>query len=150
MIFLASVREMFGNSVGETETIFHSGFHLPKIHHARHEHGAHDSRRHEPRLKDRDVIAWRRSAVTFLAPVRAETEQQEHSVKRTRGTRAPHILATTGRVLMLRVAHRTVAHMRPTCYQSLCVFNILSACSRFLGCTLASSCWLFCGALDGR
>jgi len=44
--------------------------------------------------------------VTLLAPVRAETEQQEHSVKRARGTGAPYILATTGRTLMLRFAHR--------------------------------------------
>jgi hypothetical protein len=59
------------------------------------------------------------AAVTFLAPVRAETEQQEHSVKRTRGTRAPYILAPTGRALMLRFAHRTAPDMRPTCYQLL-------------------------------
>ena len=70
------------------------------------------------------------AAVTFLAPVRAETEQQEHSVKRTRGTRAPYILAPTGRALMLRFAHRTAPDMRPTCYQSYslqypdCVFKL--------------------------
>src|SRR6266436_5901304 len=59
------------------------------------------------------------AAVTFLAPVRAETEQPEHSLKRARESRAPYILATTGRALMLRFAHRTVAHMRPAYYQSL-------------------------------
>jgi len=34
---------------------------------------------------------------------------------------------------MLCFGHRTVADMRPTCYQSLCVFNILSACSSSSG-----------------
>jgi len=46
------------------------------------------------------------AVVTSLEPVRAETEQQEQSVKRARGTRALYILASAGRALMLRLRHR--------------------------------------------
>jgi hypothetical protein len=39
---------------------------------------------------------------------------------------------------MLRFADSTTSDVRPTCYQSLLVFRILTACSRSLGCFSAS------------
>jgi hypothetical protein len=100
------------------------------------------------RFKDRDVIAARRSGGHILGTCTGRRPNNRST--RSNGPGEPERLTfSLPQEGHLCFAFVTGPDMRPTCYQSLLVFSILTACSRFLGCTPASSCLLYCG-LVGR